>query len=128
VSAFDGVVLTDPYDKRGGSFTGPSITVPDSELDRVNAVGWEVYMEVQVNEYFVEFDEYPNHFTKHFMMAAEILGYTHPDRRIRSWWLRLYFRLAKDMHLNPETETQMQHRLGDNRDNWLEGSEVATRK
>lgn len=118
ISAFDGVVLMTPADPRGGSFTGPSVGSTE--------IPWQDQMKTHVDQYFVEFDQYPGHFTKHFMMACEILGYKHPHPVVRTWWNDLYLRLVKDLHLNPETEAQLDYRLGDNREQWLSLSEKAT--
>ncbi len=123
ISAFDNCILTTPHDIRGGSFTGPSYTGVCSPV-----VNKHDSMESVIDDYFREYDIYPAHFTKHFMMAVEIVGYKHPAEYIRDWWYKLYLRLVKDLHLNPETEEQMDFRLGDNRDQWASGAESATRK
>jgi hypothetical protein len=62
----------------------------------------------------------------HLMHAAEIIGYKHPDLRVRAWWRKFYERLAHDMHLWPESEEQLDRRLGDSRSQWLERADVAT--
>lgn len=126
ISAFDNCVLNTPHDPRGGSFTGPSFYVAD--IADQQSVDWRPSMNGVIDNYFKEFDTYPGHFTKHFMMAAEILGYKHPDDKIRIWWHDFYLRLVKDMHLNPETEEELDLRLGDNRDRWIKGAERATAK
>lgn len=130
ISAFDNCVLTDPCDPRGGSFTGPSTsaanTAETTECFGTPVLSWILEMENHVGNYFREFDVYPSHFTKHFMMAVEILGYKHPDAAIRFWWNDLYMRLVKDLHLNPETEEQLDYRLGDKREQWASGAEPAT--
>lgn len=94
LSATDNRTLTDPCDLNGGSFTGPSV-VPAEEL-------WEQAMNMIVDEYLQELDGVPHHFQTHFLHAAEIVGYKHPDERIRNWWNVVYQRLVLDMHLRPE--------------------------
>lgn len=118
VSALDGKVLITPCEEGGGSFTGPSI--PDTWSD------WELGMDAVVSEYLKELDGIPHHFQLHFMHAAEIMGYKHGDSTIRIWWRLVYFRLVHDMHLHPETETELDRRLGDTREGWLERADPAT--
>jgi hypothetical protein len=103
LSAFDRCALTDPHDLRGGSFTGP-IEAPS--LDDV------------ASRYLRSVDEVPFHFHAHLIHAAEILGYKHPDHAIRAWWHSFYSAAARDMHLHPETEQELDKRLGDNLEDW----------
>lgn len=119
-SALDGRVLTDPIDPSGGSFTGPSLEGDDSEDH------WSDRMQVHVNEYLRQLDMLPHHFQMHFMHAVEILGYKHPDPETRFFWNKLYERLVHDMHVWPETEDQLDKRLGDDRSGWLARSDPAT--
>ena len=81
-------------------------------------------LKIAVDEYLKSLDEVPHHFQLHFMHASEILGYKHPTELIRTWWEKLYYRLANDMHLNPETVEQMDRRLDDNHDAWRTAEEV----
>lgn len=119
ISALDGEVLTSPWDSRGGSFTGPSLSgIPKEE--------WEQEMDKIVDEYLQTTDALPHHFQLHLLHAAEIVGYKHPDVRIRAWWCRLYRRLVNAFHLHPETELEMDQRLGDTREGWLSRSDPAT--
>jgi hypothetical protein len=130
LSAMDGNVLENPYDNNGGSFTGPSITisspgVPDSKNGRL-IYKWEPDMHSIVDEYLRSLDAIPHHFQMHFMHAVEILGYKHPDTRIRIWWNDVYLRLVNDMHVHPETCQEMDERLGDSRSGWLKRADRAT--
>lgn len=106
VSAFDGKVLSDPYEEGGGSFTGPCTTKEVRNLEHA----LELYLRAV--------DEIPHHFQLHFMHAAEIMGYKHPSRSTREWWNRAYRLIVKDAHLRPETEEQMDRRLGDSETSW----------
>lgn len=120
LSAMDGRVLRDPIEPNGGSFTGPSLQ-GDIEVD-----SWTDRMQVHVNDYLRQLDSLPHHYQMHFMHAAEILGYKHPDSIIRHWWHQLYLRLVNDLHLHPETEAEMDSRLGDTREGWLARADPAT--
>lgn len=110
ISAFDGKVLSDPYEKGGGSFTGPLI--------------FPMTLEDASKEYLRYIDELPHHFQLHFMHATEILGYKHPEPWIREWWNKFYLSIVNDAHLNPESEERMDRRLGDNESNWKTAEEV----
>lgn len=118
LSALDRKCLTDPCDNNGGSFTGPSL--PGI------AKYWEDPMNEIVSEYLRTLDAVPHHFQLHFMHAIEILGYKHPDMRICAWWSSVYLRLVRDMHLHPESEQQLDERLGDERSGWLNHADPAT--
>lgn len=45
---------------------------------------------------------------------------------IRGGWGKLYLRLVGDLHLHPETEAELDRRLGDSRSGWLERADPAT--
>lgn len=120
VSSLDGVVLKTPHEAGGGSFMGPSFDVAGHDCE------WVSIMENQVSDYLRALDELPHHFQLHFMHAAEIVGYKHPAPMIRAFWHRTYLRLVHDMHLWPETEEQMDARLGDDRSGWLARNDQAT--
>ncbi len=121
LSAMDKRVLSTPYEAGGGSFTGPSLYRQSGDPE-----GWQLPMDDLVGSYLRELDAIPHHFQLHFLHAAQIVGYKHPDDAIRRWWYCTYERLVHDMHLWPETEEQMDRRLGDSRDQWLERNDVAT--
>lgn len=120
LSAMDGRVLTTPNEEGGGSFTGPST---DSDME-----SWEIPM-MQITDNFVRDEDcIPSHYMAHIRNGAQILGYKHPDLRIRKWWNRFYLRLVNLLHLHPESELEMDLRLGDNRENWLARGDAATEK
>lgn len=120
LSAMDGRVLADPVEPNGGSFTGPSLYGED-DLDH-----WPDRMQVHVNDYLRQVDALPHHYQLHFMHAVEIVGYKHPNHEIRHFWHQLYLRLVHDFHLWPETEQQLDERLGDSRSGWLKRADPAT--
>lgn len=109
-SAFDSmeagrpVAILNPHHPGGGSFTGP---IPDD---------WT--LESAAKAYIDARDELPAHYQGHMMHAAEIMGFKHEDPLVRAFWRDLYERLARGHHLNPETEEQMEHRLGDDKEKW----------
>lgn len=113
-------VMTTPYEFGGGSFTGPSYTPTTTKHD------WEPRMNDLLADYLKSLDELPHHFQLHFMHAAEIIGYKHTDHKIRGWWQMVYFELVHDMHLNPETEEQLDYRLADDEAQWRRSSHPAT--
>ena len=125
-SAIDGVVLTTPFEPNGGSFTGPSFSSNEVSSVMEGEATWFVPMSNIVSDYLLLLDSIPHHFQLHFMHAVEILGYKRPDHEIRSFWLTTYRRLVHDMHLWPETESQLDLRLGDDREGWLARADEAT--
>lgn len=130
VSALDNDVLTNPFDKRGGSFTGPSFSY--TQCDEAKEEGyydnWHGSMMSVVSEYIRNLDGMPAHFSNHLRDAIEILGYKHPNEYRRKFWYDTYVRLVKELNLYPESEEQMDKRLGDNRAAWLENSDPATQQ
>jgi hypothetical protein len=66
-----------------------------------------------VAQFFDHHDELPHHYVKHLMHGVQILGYKHPDQRFRDRWHAFYLSLVDSFHLSPETEAQMDKRLGD---------------
>ena len=115
ISAFEKAALLDPYQRGGGSFTGPC-----NWLNKLGAPS----LEAAFDEYLRCVDEIPHHFQLHLMHAAEILGYKHPDSEVRDWWHRCYCRIVNDAHLVIESEEAMDKRLGDNEKNWRSAEEV----
>jgi len=95
----DGKVYNDPFTLGGGQFTSP--LTPE-----------------QVGELLRSMDELPLHFFTHMMHAAQVIGYSHPNIYVREYWLSFYKRAAKALHLQPETEKSMRHRLGDQESQW----------
>lgn len=127
ISAFDGEVLKRPYDikeRKGGSFTGPSLEPSLKAIAEEDDPGWTMAMHGILNNYMLTLDEVPHHFQLHFLHAAEILAHYHPDHIVREWWWSAYARLCNDMHLNPETREQLENRLCDNEARWRATEEV----
>lgn len=120
ISAFEGKIIDNPCESIGGSFTGPSC-----QWEATTGDGrWTNAMTSLVRMYLSCVDELPHHFQLHFMHAAEILGYKHPDLLIRGWWYTTYLALVNDMHLLPEPDCVMNKRLGDREADWRAAEEV----
>ena len=140
-SAFSNTVLTDPFSPGGGSFTGPvNSPIPEKEpkfkpqLDTLggmsslqiplveiyNYIPWEERMVPAVTDMLKTRDSLNFHYFTHLMFAIEILGYKHPEERVRVWWHNLYIRMVSSLHLYPETEEALDKRLGDNEADWKE--------
>lgn len=66
-----------------------------------------------VKRFFQTVDDLPHHFYMHLIHGAEILGYKHPDIRVRGRWLHFYRKCCRDLHLTPETQEDMDQRLND---------------
>ncbi len=83
------------------------------EMYRVGHPNEEPWAEAS-REFFREWDTYNVHWLLHFLHAAEILGYRHPDERIRQRWRSLYFRSAMaKCHMGVESKDVMMDRLKD---------------
>lgn len=122
LSAMDGEIITNPHDSRGGSFTGPTYALCGTSTEH----NWERALDPFLDDFFTKTDAIPIHFFTHFMHGVEILGYKHPNKRIRNWWYDFYIRMVHMFHLFPEPEDALDRRLGDNRDQWLERADKAT--
>jgi hypothetical protein len=64
-----------------------------------------------LKDFLEDIDPYPIHFVLHLLFAIEIVGYKHPDRKVRGFYLAAYERIVYALHLNPETEDQLNQRL-----------------
>lgn len=58
-----------------------------------------------------DLDHYPHHYVMHMVHSIEIVGYKHPYARQRDLWGAMYPLLCKGLHVNPETEQQLDARL-----------------
>ncbi|OYW71029.1 MAG: hypothetical protein B7Z37_28920 [Verrucomicrobia bacterium 12-59-8] len=120
LSATDGKILTRPGEEGGGSFTGPSLDKDWTE--------WEIMVKDRVDDFVRDEDCIPGHFMDHVRNASQILGFKHPDLRIRAWWRGFHLRLVNLKHLHPETEEEMDKRLGDTLEGWKERGDAATER
>jgi hypothetical protein len=101
--AYGGEILSTPYEPGGGSFM--------RELDPLHQSIGDTF-----NIYLDSTDELPLHFHLHLIHAAEVLAYKHPHIEVREQWKYLYTTAVKDLHMNPETELQMDRRLSDGKE------------
>jgi len=108
-SAFEGAELRNPQQPGGGSFTGPVDDVAQALDDFIDSR-----------------DEMSLHYFAHAMHAFEILGYKHPDSGIRTFWNTAYVRMVHCLHIWPETEEQLDKRLGDNETGWRERNDPSS--
>lgn len=69
-------------------------------------------------------DHHPIHYITHLMHGSEIIGYKHPDSEMRKRWCWFYVKLAGCFHLNPETEKQLDARLGACEDAFSERAKI----
>lgn len=74
--------------------------------------------EESIADFFIDcsrggLDAYPVHWLMHFLQAAEIIGYKHPDEETRAYWIHFYLAGVTALHLNPESEEQLDKRLVD---------------
>jgi len=89
-----------------------SIVLNNADPSNTFIVGDGIPEEKYVTAFLWDIDSYPMHFIAHTMHDAEIVGYKHPDEKIRDWWTDFYKKLVKGLHLNAETEAQLDVRLG----------------
>lgn len=71
-----------------------------------------------VEAFFATWDELPHHFILHLLHGAQIIGYKHPDPRLRTAWGYFYSTGTYEMHLTPECEAEMDDRLNDFDGEW----------
>lgn len=63
--------------------------------------------------FWSDHDEYPHHFIMHLVHCAQVVGYKHPDQKIRVKWKAFYYLACLSFHMRPETESNMDNRLND---------------
>lgn len=63
-----------------------------------------------------DLDKYPVHFVLHLAHACEIIGYKHPLTDTREKFIGIYRLIVWNMHLQPETELMLDHRLSDRKE------------
>ena len=66
-----------------------------------------------ITKFVSNLDHYPMHWLLHFLHAIEIVYYKCPLNEYKMFWMDLYLEICKAMHLNPETEKQLDERLKD---------------
>jgi hypothetical protein len=71
----------------------------------------------EMKAFLNDWDRYPVHFLHHLMHACEVVAYKSPDHFMASACKMVYRGLIQNLHVNPETEQQMDARLNDGRAN-----------
>lgn len=74
-----------------------------------NELSW-----IEVCEQFVsDIDTYNIHFLQHFLHAAMVVAFNHPNEILRARWSYCANRIAKKLHIHLETQEEFTHRLRD---------------
>lgn len=60
-------------------------------------------------------DHYPTHFIFHLIHAIEVIGFNHPSILVCDSYTLRYRKLVRSLHLNPETYSQCNERLNEDR-------------
>jgi hypothetical protein len=68
------------------------------------------------DKFIADLDKYPMHFVMHMTHACEIIGYKHPDPRTREIFSSVYNKIVWSLHLRPESEVYLDHRLADKKE------------
>jgi hypothetical protein len=68
-----------------------------------------------IKTFFEDLDHYPLHFVMHLAHSIEIIGYEHPDEKVREFWSSFYFDFCHTIHVAPESKETMEKRLRDGR-------------
>lgn len=72
--------------------------------------------EKEVYDFSKNIDAYPVHFLLHLIHASEVIGYCHPDMKIKTFFQNFYDTMVNAFHMKPETEAEMHKRLEDGTD------------
>lgn len=62
-----------------------------------------------------EFGHLPQHWYSHIMHSFEVIGFRHPDPKLRAEAYSIYERFVRNLHLWPENEEEMLERLTEDR-------------
>lgn len=62
-----------------------------------------------------EFGHLPQHWYSHAMHALEVIGYKHPNPRLAHAAQQLYISMVLNLHLNIESQDEMNERLTEDR-------------
>ena len=71
-------------------------------------------LQEKFKKFIKNIDTYPMHFLFHLSHALEIIGYKHPEEKVRKLWMGMYKEICSACHMYPETEKQLDKRLSDN--------------
>jgi len=65
----------------------------------------------RMKEFLDDCDQYPLHYVMHFLHAAEIIGYFHPDLERKDMWHSFYVQGCKKLHVSSELRCELIARL-----------------
>jgi hypothetical protein len=101
------------HDENPSSFMMPVTYGPADPTGRFSAMDHHTLESLRehMKAFAKNHDHLPHHYILHFVHAAEIVGYKHPDPFVRDVWLGFYNRMCDKFHMNPETEAQLNDRL-----------------
>lgn len=108
LSPDENAVLEAPWTPSRGFAMGRMVVKPHTVEGPVT---WEEQIKPLVDVHIQSMRCFPLAFCQNFMQGVEILGYKHPVVRIRQFWFGLYEQLAKELHLQLETELQFDDRM-----------------
>lgn len=65
----------------------------------------------EADVFVIEHDAYPLHWYMHMVHSCAIIGYWHPSSDIANWWIQTYWDACSEIHLKPETKSEVLRRL-----------------
>ncbi len=74
----------------------------------------EEITEEQIKNFIDYLDSLPVHYVTHFAHGVEIVGYFHPNEKVRQIWENIYLIICSNFHMNPESKEENKLRLQDN--------------
>lgn len=78
-----------------------------------------------MGQFLNDCDHLPQHYVMHFLHAAEILGYCHPDLERRDLWQSFYTTACRKYHVRPESYTELLDRLEKNEDDFHKAQDTS---
>jgi hypothetical protein len=76
-----------------------------------SGISAEQFLLQKLHQFLESVDHYPLHWYAHFMHAAEIIGYKHPNEQTSHYWFTVYVEMVYALHLNVESEKELDKRL-----------------
>lgn len=95
-----------------GAFLNPA---DRREMSKPSSFMTEGFTQEELNLFLKSWDHYPIHFIDHILHACEVIGYKHPGAGTRVLFQIAYKRMVNKLHLNPESEQEMDTRLTEDR-------------
>jgi hypothetical protein len=92
---------------------------PADPRESLNAGGFFGFspetLDASLRDFFHSLDQYPLHYVMHLAHACEVIGYSHPDEDMSSFFSLVYGLFCLTFHLRPETKDAMTGRLTEDR-------------